>query len=113
MPHQEFAMVFDWRRRAKLSPVFLNRADAMGADGNELPDVVLRERREILFCELLKQQVIAEPADGITCAFFLAQNAEAYGEIVHHAGEIGDNLTALGIVAAHTAQPQAVLLRAV
>ena len=33
--------------------------------------------------------------------------------MLHDAGEVGDDLAALGIVAAHAAEPEAVLLRAV
>ncbi len=65
------------------------------------------------FGELLEEEIVAEAADGVAGAFLLAQNAVAGAEVVHDAGEVGDDLAALGVVGAHAAQPQAVFLRAV
>ena len=65
------------------------------------------------FGELLEEEVVAEAADGVAGAFFLAQDAVAGAEVVHDAGEVGDDLAAFGVVAAHAAEPQTVFLRAV
>ena len=40
---QEFAVVLDWRWRAELFPVFLNRANTVRADGDDLFHLVLAE----------------------------------------------------------------------
>ena len=58
---------------------------------------------EIGFGQLLEEEIVAEAADRVAGAFFLAQHAVAGAEIVHHAGEGGDDLAALGVVAAHAA----------
>ena len=106
-------MVFDLRWRAELLPVLLNGADAMRADGDDLLDLVLREGFQVRFSELLEEQIVAEAADGIAGAFFLAQYAVAGAEVVHHAGEVGNDLAAFRIVSAHAAEPEAILLCAV
>jgi hypothetical protein len=62
---------------------------------------------------LLEDEIVAEAADGVAGAFFLAQDAVAGAEVVHDAGEVGDDLAAFGVVAAHAAEPEAILLRAV
>ena len=85
----------------------------MGADGDDFLDFVLREGFEIGFGELLEDEIVAEAADGVAGAFLLAQHAEAGAEIVHHAGKVGDDFAAFGIVSAHAAQPQAIFLRTV
>src|ERR1017187_9563476 len=85
----------------------------MRADGDDLLDFVLRQGFEIGFGELLKEEIVAEAADGVACALFLAKHAIARSEKVHDAGKVGDNLAALGVVSAHAAQPQAILLRSV
>ncbi len=103
-------MVLDLGRRAVLFPVFLDGADAVGADGDDLFDFVLGEGFEVGFGELLEEEVVAEAADGVAGAFFLAQDAVACAEVVHDAGEVGDDLAALGVVSAHAAEPQAILL---
>ena len=106
-------MVFDFRRRAVLFPVFLDGADAVGADGYDLLDFVLSESFEVGFCELLENEIVPEAADGVARAFLLAEHAVAGAEEVHDAGEIGDDLAAFGVVSTHAAQPQTVLLGAV
>ena len=103
MAGQEFAVVLDLGRGAVLLPVFLNGADAVRADGDDFLDFVLREVFKVGFGELLEEQIVAETADGVAGAFFLAQDAVAGAEVVHHAGEVGDNFAAFGIVAAHAA----------
>ena len=65
------------------------------------------------FGELLEEEIVAEAADGIAGALFFAEHAVAGAEVIHHAGEVGDDLAALGIVSAHAAEPQAVFLGAV
>ena len=106
-------MVLDFGRRAEFLPVFLNGADAVRADGDDLLDLVLREGFEVGFGELLEEEIVAEAADGIAGAFFLAQDAVAGAEVVHHAGEVGDDFAAFGVVSAHAAEPEAIFLRAV
>ncbi len=106
-------MVLDFRGRAVLLPVFLDGADAVGADGDDLLDLVLGEGFEVGFGELLKDQVVAKAADGVAGALFLAQDAVAGAEVIHHAGEVGHDLAAFGVVSAHAAKPQAIFLRAV
>ena len=110
---QKFAVMLDLGRCAVLLPVFLDGADAVRADGDDLLDLVLRQGFEIGFGQLLEEQIVAQAADGVAGAFFLAQDAVACAEVVHHAGEVGDDLAAFGVVAAHAAEPQAILLRAV
>ena len=53
---QEFAVVLDLGRRAVLLPVFLDGADAVRADGDDLLDLVLREGFEVGFGELLEER---------------------------------------------------------
>ena len=60
---------------------------------------------EIGFCQLLEEEIVAEAANRVAGALLLAQHAEACAQIVHHAREVGDNLAAFGVVAAHAAQP--------
>ena len=110
---KEFAVVFDFGWGAEFFPVFLDGANAVGADGDDLLDFVLREGFEIGLGELLEEQIVAEAADGIAGAFFFAEDAVAGAEVVHNAGEVGDDLAALGIVAAHTTEPEAVFLAAI
>src|ERR1700679_3746194 len=109
----ELAVVFDFRRCAVGFPIFLYGADAVRADGYDLFDVVLREGFEISFRELLKDEVVAETANGIAGAFFFFQHAVACAQVIHHASKGGDDLASLGIVAAHTTKPEAILLCAV
>ena len=113
MACHELAVMLELGRCAIFLPVFLDGAHAMRADGDDLLDLVLRECFEIGLGELLEEQIVAETADGVAGAFLFAQDAEACAEIAHDAGEVGDNLAAFGIVAAHAAEPQAVLLRTV
>ena len=110
---QELAVVFDLRRRAELFPVFLNCAHAMRADGDDLFHLVLRERFEIGFGELLEDEIVAQAADGIAGAFLLAQDAKAGAEIVITRAKSAMISRPFGSYAAHAAKPQAILLRAV
>jgi hypothetical protein len=109
----EFAVVLDLRRRAVFLPVFLNRTNAVGADGDNFLHLILSKVLEIRFGKLLKEQIIAKASNRIACAFFFPQDSKTRAEIAHDAGEVGDNLAAFGIVAAHAAKPEAVLLRAI
>ena len=84
-----------------------------GQIDDDLLHLVLREGFEVRLGELLEEQVVAEAADGIAGAFLLAQDAVAGAEVVHDAGEVGDDLAALGIVSAHAAEPEAIFLGAV
>src|SRR6185503_7557480 len=113
MSRQEFAMVLDRWWSAEFLPVFLNRADAVRADCDDLLHLVFCEGRKILFRELLKQQIVAEPADRIARAFLFAQDAKCYAEKIHHTGQVGHDLTSFWIVAAHAAQPEAIFLSAI
>jgi hypothetical protein len=89
------------------------RAYAMRADGNDLRGLALLECLQISFGELLEHQIVAQPTSRIACAFLFLQDAERGAEMLHHAGEGGDDLAALRIVSAHAAQPETVLLGAV
>ena len=51
------------------------------------------------FGEVLEDEVVAEAAGGVAGAFFLLEDAEGGAEVVHDAGEVGDDLAAVGIVA--------------
>ena len=95
--------MFDLGWDAVLFPVFLDGADAVGADGDYLFDFVLGEDFEVGFGELLKEEVVAETADGVAGAFLLAENAVARAKVVHDAGEVGDNFAAFWVVATHAA----------
>ena len=106
-------MVLDCGRRAVLLPVFLNGAHAMRADGDDLFDFVLRKGFEIGLGQLLEDEIVAQAADRVAGAFFFAQDAIACAQVIHDAGEVGDDLAALGVVAAHAAQPQTIFLRPV
>ena len=106
-------MVFDFGWGAELFPVFLDGADAVGADGDDLFYFVLREGFEVGFGELLEEEIVAEAADGIAGALLFAEDAVAGAEVVHDAGEVGDDFAAFGIVAAHAAEPEAIFLSAV
>ena len=75
--------------------------------------LILRQSFKIRFGQLLEEQIVAEAAHGIAGALFLAQNAVAGAEVVHDAGEVGDDFAALGVVAAHAAEPEAIFLCAV
>src|SRR5665213_2454844 len=105
--------MFNRRRRAERFPVFLDGADTVRANRNNLLDVVPRERCQILLSQLLKEQIVTEPANRIARTFILAQNAKARAKILHHPRKIAHNLAALRIVTAHASQPQAILLRPV
>jgi len=109
----ELTMVLDLRRCAVFLPVFLDGADAVGADGDDLANLVQREGFEVFFGELLEEQIVAETANGIACTFLFAEDAEAFAEVAHDAGEVGDDLAAFGIVAAHATEPETVLLGSV
>src|SRR3974390_84254 len=79
---EEFAVVLDFGRRAELLPVFLDGANAVRANRDDLLDLVLCGGFEIGFGELLEKQIVAEPANGIAGAFLLAQDAVARAEVV-------------------------------
>ena len=113
VPGEEFAVVFDFGWGTEFFPVFLDGADAVGADGDDLFDFVLREAFEVGLGELPEEQIVAEATDGIAGAFFFAENPVACAEVVHDAGEVGYDFSAFGIVAAHTAEPEAIFLAAV
>ena len=72
-----------------------------------------REGLQAGFGQVLEDEVVAQAAGGVAGAFFLPQHAEGGAEVVHDAGEVGDDLAAVGVVAAHAAEPEAVLLGAV
>ena len=109
----ELTMVLDLRRCAVFLPVFLDGADAVGADGDDLANLVQREGFEVFFGELLEEQIVAEAANGVAGALLFAEDAEAGAEVAHDAGEVGDDLAAFGIVAAHATEPETVLLGSV
>ena len=109
-PRHELAVVFNFRRCAVFLPVFLDGADAMRADRHDLFYFILGQGFEVGFGELLEEQVVAETANRIAGAFLFAQDAEAGAEVAHDACKVGDDLAALGIVAAHAAEPKAVFL---
>ena len=58
----------------------------------------------------LKDKIVAQPARRIAGAFFFLQNAEGGSEMLHDAGEVGDDLATLGVVSSHAAEPEAILL---
>ena len=109
----ELTVVLDFRGCAVFLPIFLDGAHTVRADGNDLLDLVLGEVFEVFFGELLEEQVVAESAHWIASAFLFAEDAEACAEVAHDAGEVGDDLAALWIVAAHAAEPEAVFLGSV
>ena len=113
MAGHEFAVVFDFGGDAELAPVGGDGADAVGADGDDLLDLLRGEGLQAGFGERLEDEVVAEAAGGVAGAFLFFEDAEGGAEVVHDAGEVGDDLAAVGIVAAHAAEPEAVLLRAV
>ena len=109
----ELGVVFDFGGDAELAPVGGDGADAVRADGDDLLDLGGLEGFEAGLGEGLEDEVVAETAGGVAGAFFFLQDAEGGAEVLHDAGEVGDDLAALGVVAAHAAEPEAVLLRAV
>ena len=113
MAGEEFGVVFDVGGGAEVAPVGGDGADAVGADGDDLLDLLRGEGGEAGFGERLEDEVVAEAAGGVAGAFLLAQDAEGGAEVGHDAGEVGDDLAGVGVVAAHAAEPEAVLLGAV
>ena len=107
---EELGVVLDFRRSAEFFPVFLDGADAVGADGDDFLHLVLLEGFEIGLGEHLEDEVVAESAGGVSGAFFLAEDAVACAEIVHDIDEAGDDFAAFGVVSAHAAEPEAVFL---
>ena len=78
-----------------------------------LADLRLRQGFQVLFGQLLEDQIVSETAGRVAGAFFFFQDAEGGTDVRHDAGEIGDDFAAFGIVSAHAAQPEAVFLGAV
>jgi hypothetical protein len=109
----ELAVVLDLGGDAEVAPVGGDGADAVGADGDDLLDLLRGEGGEAGFGEVLEDEVVAEAAGGVAGAFFFLEDAEGGAEVVHDAGEVGDDLAAVGVVGAHAAEPEAVLLGAV
>src|SRR5258707_640350 len=110
MAGEEFAMVLDLGRDAEFFPVFGDGAYAVWADGDDLLDLLCLHGFEVVFGELLKDEVVAETAGGVAGAFLFAHDAVAGAEVAHHLYEAADDLAAFGVVAAHAAEPEAVFL---
>ena len=85
----------------------------MRADRNDLGDLVLLDVFQILFRELLKDEVVAQAACWISCALLLLEDAERGAQVVHHLSERSDDLATLWIIPSHTAKPQTVFLRSI
>ena len=99
----EFSMMLDLGRGAVCFPVLLDGADAVGTDGDDPLDFVLRQVLEVLFGQRLEYEIVAEASDGVAGAFLFFEHAEAGAEIIHHLRKRGDDLAAFGVVAAHAA----------
>ncbi len=110
---EEFGVVFDVRGDAEFAPVIGDGADAVGADGDDLLDLLRGEGGEAGFGEGLEGEVVAEPAGWVAGTSLFLEDAEGGAEVGHDAGEVGDDLAAVGIVGAHAAEPKAVLLGAI
>ncbi len=62
---------------------------------------------------MLEEQVVAQAPNGIARALFLAQHTETRTEVAHHPHQRQHDLASAGIVCAHAAEPQAILLRSI
>ena len=113
MAREELAVVLDFGWGTVFFPVFLDGADAVGADGDDFLDFILGQGSQVGLGELLEEEIVAEAADWVAGAFFFAKNAIARAQEVHDAGEVGDDLAALGVVGAHAAEPQTIFLGSV
>src|ERR1017187_5319144 len=91
-------MVLDVGSDAEVAPVGGDGADAVGADGDDLLDFRRMELLQAMFGESLENEIVAQAAGGVSGAFLFAQDAKGGAEVVHDAGEVGDDLAAVGIV---------------
>jgi hypothetical protein len=110
---EELGVVLDLGGDAVGAPVGGDGADAVRTDGDDLLDLGGLEGLEAGFGEALEDQIVAETTSRVAGAFLFLEDAEGGAEVGHDAGEVGDDLAALGVVAAHAAEPEAVLLGAV
>src|SRR5580704_6818623 len=113
MARKKFAVMLNRRGLAVLPPVRADRSHAMRANGNDLFNLILFQRFQIVFRKLAESQIVTQPASWIACTFFFPQDSEAGVQVAHHLGERCDDFAALWIVSAHAAQPQAIFLAAV
>ena len=109
----ELGVMLDFRGDAVLAPIGGDGANAVRADGDDLFDLRLFEGGKTLLGEGAEDQIVAEAAGGVASTLFLFHHTERCSKVLHDAGKVGYDLAALGVKAAHAAQPEAVLLRAV
>jgi len=88
--------VLDVGSDAEVAPVGGDGADAVRADGNDLLDLRRMQLLQAVFGEGLEDEVVAQAAGGVAGALFLCEDAEGCAEVVHDAGEVGDDLAAVG-----------------
>jgi len=84
-----------------------------GADGNQAGRFGGADGLDIGLGQPRNRQVVAQPARRIAGAFLFAQHAKTDAGVAEQARQRQYDLTSLGIVGAHAAQPQAVFLGAV
>ena len=79
--------MFDRRCCSILLPIRFHGAHAVRTDRDDLLDLRLLERGQILLGELTEDKIVAKAPHRIAGAAFFLQNAEGGSEMFHHGGE--------------------------